>query len=196
MVTPDGSFAGRYDKMHLVPFGEYVPFKRMFFFAGSLLAEVGTFTPGRTRTVFQAAGHRYGSFICYESIFADEVRQFVTGGAEVLVNISNDGWYGDSSAPWQHLNMVRMRAIENHRWVVRATNTGVTASIDPWGRVVASAPRHLRTAIRVPFGYETDLTFYTRFGDVFAYLCAAVTMLAVGWSVTERARAQRRDVLR
>ncbi len=181
-VTADGSFAGRYDKMHLVPFGEYVPFKRMFFFAGSLLAEAGTFEPGENRTVFRAGGHGYGTFICYESIFADEVRQFVTGGAQVLVNISNDGWYGDSSAPWQHLNMVRMRAIENHRWVLRSTNTGVTAAIDPYGRVTASAPRHVRTAIQVRFGYEDDLTFYTRYGDLFAYLCAAVTTAALVWS--------------
>ena len=186
LVLADGSFAGRYDKMHLVPFGEYVPFKRMFFFAGSLLAEAGTFEPGENRTVFRAGGHGYGTFICYESIFADEVRQFVTGGAQVLVNISNDGWYGDSSAPWQHLNMVRMRAIENHRWVLRATNTGVTAAIDPYGRVTASAPRHVRTAIQVRFGYEDDLTFYTRYGDLFAYLCAAVTSAALGWSVLAR----------
>lgn len=185
-VRQDGTFAGHYDKMHLVPFGEYVPFKRMFFFAGNLLAEVGTFEPGRERAVFAAEEHRYGVFICYESIFADEVRQFVLGGAEVLVNISNDGWYGDSSAPWQHLNMVRMRAIENHRWVLRATNTGVTGAIDPFGRVVAAAPRHLRTAIEVPFAYEHDVTFYTRHGDLFAYLCAAVTSAALGWSLLRR----------
>lgn len=190
-IAPDGTFQGRYDKMHLVPFGEYVPFKRLFFFAGSLLAEVGTFEPGRSRTIFSAAGHRYGTFICYESIFADEVRQFVTGGAEVLVNISNDGWYGDSSAPWQHLNMVRMRAIENHRWVLRATNTGVTASIDPFGRVIAAAPRHLRTAIQVPFGYEHDLTFYSRHGDLFAYVCAAVTSIAFAWSLLVHFRVLR-----
>ena len=140
--------------MHLVPFGEYTPFKRLFFFAGNLLAEVGTFDPGTQRTLFDTGGHRYGVFICYESIFGDEVRQFVEKGADVLVNISNDGWYGDTSAAWQHLNMVRMRAIENHRWVLRATNTGVTAAIDPYGRVTAAAPRHIRTALRVAFGYE------------------------------------------
>ncbi len=185
-VAPDGSFAGHYDKMHLVPFGEYVPFKQLFFFAGNLLAEAGTFEPGRDRAVFPAADHRYGVFICYESIFGDEVRQFVTGGADVLVNLSNDGWYGDTSAPWQHLNMVRMRAIENHRWVLRATNTGVTAAIDPFGRVTASAPRHIRTAIQVRFGYEHDLTFYARHGDLFAYLCAAVTSAALGWALLQR----------
>ena len=181
-VTPQGEFVGRYNKMHLVPFGEYVPFKGLFFFAQSLLHEVGTFEPGSRRTLFAVNGHRYGTFICYESIFADEVREFVREGADVLINISNDGWYGDTSAPWQHLNMVRMRAIENHRWVLRATNTGVTASIDPDGRVVESAARHERTSIRAGFGYEHDLTFYTVHGDWFAWLCAAVTAAALGWS--------------
>jgi apolipoprotein N-acyltransferase len=174
-ISPQGEFVGRYDKMHLVPFGEYVPFKDLLFFAQNLLHEAGTFDAGKTRSLFYANGHSYGTFICYESIFADEVRQFVRDGADVLINISNDGWYGDTSAPWQHLNMVRMRAIENHRWILRATNTGVTASIDPYGRVVAAAPRHVRTSIRVRFGYERDLTFYAAHGDWFAWICALAT---------------------
>jgi apolipoprotein N-acyltransferase len=182
-INPQGEFVGRYDKMHLVPFGEYVPFHELFFFAKNLLAEVGTFEPGTIRSIFNVNGHRYGTFICYESIFGDEVRQFTQEGAEVLINISNDGWYGDTSAPWQHLNMARMRAIENHRWVLRATNTGVTASINPGGRVVAAAPRHVRTSIRVAFGYENDLTFYTMYGDVFAYVCALVTAAALTLSL-------------
>jgi len=186
LITPQGDFAGRYDKMHLVPFGEYVPFKEMFFFAQNLLHEAGTFDAGWRRSVFSVNGHRYGTFICYESIFGDEVRQFVQGGADVLINLSNDGWYGDTSAPWQHLNMVRMRAIENHRWVLRATNTGVTASIDPYGRVVEAAPRHERTSIRAGFGYENDLTFYTKHGDLFAYLCALLTALAAGMGLKQR----------
>ena len=185
-VTPDGDFAGRYDKMHLVPFGEYVPFKAFFFFAKNLLNEVGTFDPGTHRVVFTTGGHTYGTFICYESIFANEVRQYVQQGAEVLVNISNDGWYGDTSAPWQHLNMVRMRAIENHRWVLRATNTGVTAAIDPYGRVTAAAPRHIRTALQIGFGYEHDVTFYAAHGDLFAYLCALVTTLALAFSLKRK----------
>ncbi len=182
-VSADGAVQGHYDKMHLVPFGEYTPYKRLFFFAGSLLQEVGLFEPGESRGVFATGGHTFGTFICYESIFGDEIRQFVLEGADVLVNLSNDGWYGDTSAPWQHLNMVRMRAIENHRWILRATNTGVTASIDPSGRVVASAPRHVRTAILAPFSYEHDLTFYTRFGDLFAYACALVTAGVLLWNL-------------
>jgi apolipoprotein N-acyltransferase len=185
-INADGSLAGRYDKMHLVPFGEYVPYKRLFFFAGSLLQDVGLFEPGARRVVFNTGGHSYGTFICYESIFADEVRQFENLGAEVLVNVSDDGWYGDTSAAWEHLNMARMRAIENHRWVLRATNTGVTAAVDPYGRVVVSAPRHIRTSLRVGFDYEHDVTFYAAHGDLFAYFCALVTAAGLGWSLLRR----------
>ena len=141
---------------------------------------------GSNRTVFPFRGHTYGTFVCYESIFGDEVRQFVKNGAQVLVNISDDGWYGDTSAAWQHLYMVRMRAIENHRWILRATNTGVTAAINPYGRVTAAAPRHQRTSIRVHFGYENDLTFYARYGDLFAYACAFITAIALALSLRPR----------
>jgi len=178
-IDADGTFDGHYDKMHLVPFGEYVPFKQFFFFAKNLLNEVGTFEPGAQRTVFSTGGHAYGVFICYESIFGDEIRQLSQQGADVLINISNDGWYGDTSAAWQHLNMVRMRAIENHRWILRATNTGVTASINPYGHVITALPRHLRSSLRVHFGYEHDLTFYAAHGDIFAYACAFLTTLGL-----------------
>jgi apolipoprotein N-acyltransferase len=190
-IQPDGSFAGRYDKMHLVPFGEYTPYKKLFFFAGSLLQDVGLFNPGKTRKVFRTGGHTYGTFICYESIFGDEVRQYEDMGADVLVNISDDGWYGDTSAAWEHLNMVRMRAIENHRWILRATNTGVTAAIDPDGRVVKAAPRHIRTSLRAGFDYEHDVTFYAAHGDLFAYLCALVTAIAAAYSLSARKPAER-----
>jgi apolipoprotein N-acyltransferase len=185
-ITPDGLFAGRYDKMHLVPFGEYVPFKNFLFFAGNLLAEAGNLSAGTHRTVFTYSGHHYGTFICYESTFADEIRLFVLKGADVLVNISDDGWYGDTSAPWQHLNMVRMRAIENHRWILRATNTGVTAAINPYGQVTVAAPRHIRTALQAGFGYEHDITFYTAHGDVFAYGCFLITALALAFSLRQK----------
>jgi apolipoprotein N-acyltransferase len=185
-VTPDGTFAGHYDKMHLVPFGEYVPYKKFFFFAKNLLNEVGLFEPGTQQTVFTTSGHTYGTFICYESIFGDEIRHLSQKGADVLINISNDGWYGDTSAAWQHLNMVRMRAIENHRWVLRATNTGVTVAINPYGRVTTALPRHLRSSLRVHFGYEHDVTFYSAHGDLFAYACAFATALALAFSLRSR----------
>jgi apolipoprotein N-acyltransferase len=188
IFTPDGSSRARYDKIHLVPWGEYIPFKSFFFFASKLTAGAGDMDRGSNRTVFPFRGHTYGTFVCYESIFGDEVRQFVKNGAQVLVNISDDGWYGDTSAAWQHLNMVRMRAIENHRWILRSTNTGVTAAINPYGRVTAAAPRHQRTSIRVHFGYEHDLTFYAAHGDLFAYACAFITTLALAFSLTGRAK--------
>lgn len=177
LFEPGAGPSQRYDKIHLVPFGEFVPFSGLFRFASGLTQAVGTFDRGTQRTPLVAAGHRYGTFLCYESIFGDEVRQFTKAGADVLVNLSDDGWYGDSSAPFQHLNMARMRAIENHRWVLRDTNTGVTASIAPDGRVVEVMERHRRGAAAMHFNFETSLTFYTRHGDLFAYGCAFVTCI-------------------
>ena len=98
-----------------------------------------------------AGNMRIGTFICYESVFPNEVRQFACNGAEVFVNVSNDGWYGDSSAPLQHLNMARMRSVENDRWLLRDTNTGITAVIDPYGRIVARAPRNQRTSLQAAY---------------------------------------------
>jgi len=121
-------------------------------------------------------------FICYEAVFADEVRQFAQLGAEVLVNISDDGWYGDTSAPWQHLNMARMRAVENRRWILRDTNNGVTAAIDPYGRVRQSIPRHVEEALPAQYGFNSDTTFYTEHGDVFGWACAILGLVAAGWA--------------
>lgn len=177
---PDGTYAGHYDKMHLVPFGEYTPYKQLFFFAGHLLDQLN-FVPGTQRRLFSSGGRRFGVFICYESIFGDEVREFALKGAQVLVNLSDDGWYGDTSAPWEHLDMARMRAIENRRWLLRDTNTGLTASIDPYGRIISAMPRHVRGAIEVPFAFCNDVTVYTRFGDWIGWLCAiAVVSVLVG----------------
>ena len=183
VFAADGGYKGRYDKIHLVPWGEYIPFKRFFSFAQKLTEGVGDMDPGTERTVFEMNGHSYGIFVCYESIFGDEVRKFVKNGAQVLVNISDDGWYGDTGAPWQHLNMARMRAIENHRWVLRSTNTGVTTAIDPWGRVAMEAPRHVRAAFAFPFGFEQGTTFYTQNGDWFAWMCVLVTAVGAAFSL-------------
>lgn len=174
-----GTSHGHYDKIHLVPWGEYVPFKQFFSFAQKLTEGVGNMDPGTERSVFTTAGHTYGTFICYESIFGDEVRHFTLNGAEVLVNISDDGWYGDTGAPWQHLNMTRMRAIENHRWLLLDTNTGITTAIDPQGRTLLEAPRHTRGAYAFPFAFTEGLTFYARFGDWFAWLCTVVSVAAL-----------------
>jgi apolipoprotein N-acyltransferase len=183
VVGADGSRVGRYDKIHLVPFGEYVPFREILFFARKLTGRVSEFARGDERKVFRLNGHSYGVFICYEAVFADEVRQFARLGAQVLVNISDDGWYGDTSAPWQHLNMARMRAIENRRWLLRDTNNGVTAAIDPYGRIRQSIPRHQVDALPARFAFCNHLTFYSLHGDVFAWLCAILAVGVSAWAL-------------
>jgi apolipoprotein N-acyltransferase len=176
LVSPNGEWKARYDKVHLVPFGEYLPFPSIFSFAGGLTKEVGQFEHGTSRAPLDAGGQELGVFICYESVFPDDVRQFAANGAQVFVNISNDGWYGDSGAYAQHLNQTRMRAIENNRWLLSTTDTGVTASIDPWGRVVARIPRKERTTLVAPYALTSVTTFYTRNGDWFAYGCAIISI--------------------
>jgi apolipoprotein N-acyltransferase len=187
VVAQDGHFVGRYDKIHLVPFGEYVPMRRLLFFIQQVAASMSDMSAGSERKIFRIVGpdgkaHHYGIFICYESVFGDEVRQFAQLGAEVFVNISDDGWYGDTSAPWQHLNMARMRAIENRRWILRDTNNGVTASIDPYGTVRQSIPRHEVNALAAQYGFNSELTFYTVHGDWLAELCAILSLVLVLWS--------------
>ena len=182
IFAADGQPVGRYDKIHLVPFGEFIPFQKLLTFAHKLTGRVSSFTPGTERKVFRLNGHRFGVFICYESVFGDEVRPLSQLGAEVLVNISDDGWYGDTSAPWQHLNMARMRAIENRRWLLRDTNNGVTSSIDPYGRVRQSIPRHAIDALPAQFAFRDDVTWYVAHGDIFAWLCAAVSFCVVVWA--------------
>jgi apolipoprotein N-acyltransferase len=179
LISPSGDWTARYDKVHLVPFGEYLPFPRLFAFAGGLTKEVGEFQTGASRAPLKAGDTRLGVFICYESVFPGEVREFADQGAHVLVNLSNDGWYGDSGAYAQHLNQTRMRAIENDRWLLSATNTGVTASIDPYGRVVARLPRKERGALVAPYALTSVTTFYTRHGDWFAWLCAIISVVAL-----------------
>ena len=175
LVSPAGDWTARYDKVHLVPFGEYLPFPQLFAFAGGLTKEVGEFNRGESRAPLDAGNARLGIFICYESVFPGEVRQFANQGAQVFVNLSNDGWYGDSGAYAQHLNQTRMRAIENDRWLLSATDTGVTASIDPYGRTVARLPRKEQGALVAPYALTSVITFYTRHGDWFAWLCAIIS---------------------
>jgi apolipoprotein N-acyltransferase len=159
----------RYDKIQLVPFGEYVP--DAFGWVNRITHEIGDFVPGTRIVTFPLDGHRIGAFICYESAFPDLVRQFTKAGANVLVNLSNDGYFGHSAAREQHLKLVRMRAAENRRWILRATNDGITAMIDPAGREIARLPLYTQTS--AVFGYNslTELTPYVRFGDWFAWLC-------------------------
>jgi apolipoprotein N-acyltransferase len=182
LVSAAGVPVSRYDKVNLVPFGEFVPWP--FGFANKISTEIGDFAPGHRVVVSPVVSpttgaHRIGTFICYESVFPEFVRKFAAGGAEVLFNISNDGWFGKSGARAQHLSMVRMRAAENRRWILRATNDGITATIDSAGRLRGSLPPSVEATSYTGFSYVRAETVYTRFGDWFPLLCAMVAVLAL-----------------
>jgi apolipoprotein N-acyltransferase len=187
----------RYDKMQLVPFGEYVPLKRLLFFVEAIAAEIGDFTPGRESVVFPLDGAPFGTVICYEVIFPDLFRRFVSGGATFMVNITNDAWFGDSSGPLQHLQTVPLRAVENGVAVVRAANTGVSALVSPRGAIGPTLGLSQRGALTVEVLPRRRATFYTRHGDVFAYAMSAVTAAALvaaqPWSSSERRLRRRND---
>jgi apolipoprotein N-acyltransferase len=175
VLDPDGRERLTYDKIHLVPFGEYVPAWAFPGRIGKITSEVGNFVPGSRYQVAQTPQGAIGVFICYEAIFPQLVRRLTLAGAGVLVNISNDAWYDDTAAAPQHLEMARLRAIENGRYLLRATNDGITVIIDPYGRVGQQLPRHRAMVLMGRFDYRCDETFYTRHGDVFAWLCVAVS---------------------
>lgn len=170
MLSPGGDLVDRYDKMFLVPFGEFVP--PVFSWVNRVTKEAGDFTPGNRVVVFPfGGGHGLGTFICYESAFPQLVRRFPLAGADVLANISNDGYFGTSAARWQHLKLVRMRAAENRRWILRSTNDGVSATVDPAGRLVRFIPPFKEQGWRTSYGYVKETTFYTRHGDWLAWGC-------------------------
>ena len=168
------------------PFGEYVPLRNWLTFAGRLTADISDFTPG----IEYAVGHAdrpFGTFICYEAIFPDEIRRFAANGAELLINISNDGWFGRSAAPAQHLMMSRVRAVESRRWLLRDTNNGFTVSVDPYGRIVARLPTDIRGELEAPYDFRSDITPYVRFGDWLCWLSLLVSIGILGLTFDARA---------
>ena len=186
LLNPQGQRIFGYDKIHLLPFGEYVPLRGWLTFAKKLTADISDFTPGSTYGVAQIPEGKFGVFICYEAIFPSEVRQFTANGAQLLVTISNDGWFGRSSAPEQHMAMARVRAVENRRWLLRDTNNGYTESIDPYGRTAAQLPLDIRGQLDAPYDFRGDLTPYARFGDWFSWLCVLVTVALLGVVIASR----------
>ena len=188
LISPVGRELGRYDKMHLVPFGEYVPLARLLFFVQKLVPVIGTFSEGEAPVVFDTPGGRFGALICFEVIFPHVVRRFRE--AQFLVNITNDAWFGRSAASEQHLSMVALRAVELRVPVVRAANTGISALVDARGRISDRSPLFVpwkRTGLIAP--RKTPPTVYARWGDAFALACAAAAVMA---AVARAARVRRR----
>jgi apolipoprotein N-acyltransferase len=178
LVDAQGNDVFTYDKIHLVPFGEYEPFPLIHRVVTSVSSEVGGFQRGSKYAVARLpGGSTFSAFICYEATYPGEIRNFAAYGAELLVNISNDGWFGRSAAPEQHLLIARVRAAENRRWMLRVTNNGITVSVDPYGRILRLVPPDIRAAVDLPYDFRTDQTLYTRFGDWFAWLCVLVSAI-------------------
>jgi apolipoprotein N-acyltransferase len=184
LVGPEATVRGRYDKMHLVPFGEYIPLRRLLSFLDKLVQGIGDFRSGEAYTVMAIPQGRFAVLICFEVIFPALVRHFVYHGAQFLVNITNDAWFGDSPASYQHLAMVVFRAVENRLPIVRAANTGISAVIDPTGGLKQQTDLFVRTWIKDRITTAAGATtFYTRWGDLFAYGCMLVTATSLLWGI-------------
>jgi apolipoprotein N-acyltransferase len=179
LVDATGKVMGRYDKSHLVPFGEYVPLKKWLPFVGKMVESVGDFRAGKKGRTLKWKNFRIGVLICYEAIFPPLARAMVQNHASILINITNDAWYGKSSAPYQHFSMAIFRAVENRRSLVRAANTGISGFIDPSGRIIESTDLFKDAVITQKVPMLDMKTFYTRFGDVFAMACLGLSVFFI-----------------
>ena len=180
LVRADGSDGGFYRKMHLVPFGEFVPMRRLLFFVGPLVEAIGSgFDAGVDPTVLPVAGHSISVAICYEVVYPALVREFVLRGSELLTTITNDSWFGNTSAPYQHFAQASMRAIEEGRYLVRAANTGISGIVDPYGRVLDRTDIFEPGVVVGRARFLKTVTPYARWGDVFAYASVVAVVAAI-----------------
>jgi apolipoprotein N-acyltransferase len=189
LVRADGTTAGAYRKIHLVPFGEYVPLRKLLFFAAPLVQAIpGDFSPGDSAVLLPVNGHLVSTAICYEIVYPALVRRFVSGGSELLTTITNDAWFGRTSAPYQHFAQASMRAIENGRYLVRSANTGISGVVDPYGRVVARSRIFEQAVIVSTARFLQTSTFYARHGDVFAYASVVMSVAMLVFAPASRRR--------
>jgi apolipoprotein N-acyltransferase len=179
LLQPDGSTGGVYRKVHLVPFGEYVPLKRILFFAAPLVEAVSDFSAGARVNTLPIGDSRISTAICYEVVYPALIRDGVLEGSALLTTITNDAWFGRSSAPWQHFQMATMRAIEQGRYLVRSANTGISGVVDPYGRVLAASALFVEGQWTMDVRLIDDRTVYSRIGDVVAWASVLVTMVAL-----------------
>ena len=179
LVTPEGETGAVYRKMHLVPFGEYIPFKELLYFVSPLVERIAEFAPGASMVMLPVGGHMVNTAICYEVVYPSLIRQAVVDGSQLLTTITNDAWYGQSSAPYQHFALASMRAIEQGRYLVRAANTGISGVVDPYGRIVRQSAIFEQAGLVEDVRLLTSRTIYSAIGDAVAYLSMVVTSLAL-----------------
>jgi len=181
----------RYEKVHLVPYGEYVPFKAWLPFIGKMVAQVGDFIPGEEGKAIAWQGGRLGVQICYEIIFPDLSRAMVNNRTDILVNITNDAWFGETSAPRQHFSMAVFRSIENRRALARAANTGISGFIDPVGRILKTSALNTPAALTQSLPLMTTASVYTRVGDLFVWGCLLMTLIISGRDLFNRVKKRK-----
>ena len=193
LISPKGRMEGQYQKIRLLPFGEYLPYRDTLPWPSRLISKIGNYIPGNEYTIFEVNGVRFGALICWESLFPGLVRQFVKRGADLMVNITNEAWFGETAVPYQFMAITVFRAVENRVPLARAANTGISCFIDPFGRVTGRVvdnnkdifvEGYLTQEIPVSHG----MTFYTRYGDVLAFVCIAFSLSLVLWSALRAIR--------
>jgi len=184
LLSPSAQLLGRSDKIHLVPFGEYVPLGSYLPFVNKLVAGIGDYSPGEINPL-PIHGHQMGVLICYEVIFPELAREYVRQGSDLLINITNDAWFGKSSAPWQHLAMARFRAIENRVWLARAANTGISAFIAPSGRIIKQTGLFETALLTGEVGLGARPGLYSHMGDV---VPGAFLVISLLWLIQTRRR--------
>jgi apolipoprotein N-acyltransferase len=189
LVTPTGETAAVYRKMHLVPFGEYIPGKRLLYFVSPLVERMAEFAPGASMVVLPVGEHIINTAICYEVVYPSLIREAVADGSQLLTTITNDAWYGQSSAPYQHFALASMRAIEQGRYLARAANTGISGVVDPYGRVVQQSAIFEQTGLVEDVRLLTARTIYSRIGDAIAYLSIVLTIGALFFTRRVRSAA-------
>ena len=183
LLSPKGVISGYYDKMHLVPFGEYVPLKRFLPFINRLVHAAGDFTPGKQKDPLQYRNIAAGTLICFEGIFPELSRSQVNNGANILINVTNDAWYGMTSAPHQHLCMAIFRAVENKRWLIRSANTGISAFVDPYGRVAKKGSLFDEEVLTQEIQTIPSLTIYNQYGDFFVFIILAICLIHFSYTL-------------
>ncbi|CAN5628835.1 apolipoprotein N-acyltransferase [soil metagenome] len=190
LVKPDGAVGAVYRKMHLVPFGEYVPLASLLFFVGPIVDAVSPFTPGEDPVLLPVGDRMASTAICYEVIFPSLIRRFVLDGSELLTTITNDAWYGRSSAAFQHWDQAAMRSIEQGRYLARAANTGISGFVDPYGRATQKTALFEQALVMEDLRFLTDRTIYNRIGDLAAWLSLALVLAALlaSWTLARRSR--------
>jgi len=179
LIDPNGIVAYYYDKIHLVPFGEYVPLRKILFFIDKITVGIGDYQAGNSYNVAITPFGKFATLICYEIIFPGQVRKFYQKGGQFIVNITNDGWFGNTSGPYQHFSMAVFRAIENRKPLIRVANSGISGYIDSKGRIINKTRLFERVFLIENIQGNEKITFYTKYGDIFAYICIVFSLIFI-----------------